>query len=139
MGNDEFIIAEQSRNDSTADSQLVKSEASADFNRVFDLKHVRQSIADAVTVLAENAAQADAAATIIANAVNLSDHPGVVRVPAHDLAPDSDLGNLPVTQDVPPLSVDAIEEALNDPSPTCSIEDLEADLKKLSGSHAKAA
>lgn len=61
-------------------------------------------IADAVTVLAPTAAAADAAATIIANAVNLPKHPGIVRVPARDVLPDSDLGGLKVTRDVPVLS-----------------------------------
>src|SRR5947209_15413399 len=42
-------------------------------------------IADAVTILAANAAAADAAATILANAVDLPDHPKVTRVPACDL------------------------------------------------------
>ncbi len=42
-------------------------------------------IADAVTVLARTASQADAAATIIANAVDLPGHPAIVRCPAHDL------------------------------------------------------
>ncbi len=49
-------------------------------------------IADAVTVLADSAAMADAAATIIANAVDLPGHPAVERKPARDLAPDNDLG-----------------------------------------------
>ena len=57
-------------------------------------------IADAVTVLADRAAAADAAATIIANAVDLPGHPAIVRVPARELAPDSDLGEQPVTQAV---------------------------------------
>jgi ApbE superfamily uncharacterized protein (UPF0280 family) len=70
-------------------------------------------IADAVTVLADRAAMADAAATIIANAVDLPGHPGVVRVPAHDLAPDSDLGNLLVTRDVGQLSSNEIALALD--------------------------
>jgi ApbE superfamily uncharacterized protein (UPF0280 family) len=61
-------------------------------------------IADAVTVLADRAAAADAAATIIANAVDLPGHPAVVRVPARELAPDSDLGNRLVTQAVGPLN-----------------------------------
>jgi uncharacterized protein len=55
-------------------------------------------IADAVTVLADRAAMADAAATIIANVVNLPGHPNIVRQPACEIAPDSDLGDLPVTQ-----------------------------------------
>ena len=62
-------------------------------------------IADAVTVLARTAAQADAAATIIANAVDLPGHPAIVRCPAHDLQPDSDLGaRRLVTRDVGELS-----------------------------------
>jgi uncharacterized protein len=39
-------------------------------------------IADSVTVLAANAAEADAAATLIANAVDLPGHPAVRREPA---------------------------------------------------------
>ena len=57
-------------------------------------------IADAVTVLADRAAAADAAATIIANAIDLPGHPAIVRVPACDLAPDSDLGERLVTRAV---------------------------------------
>ena len=69
-------------------------------------------IADAVTVLARTASEADAAATIIANAVDLPGHPAVVRVPAHDLQPDSDLGARLVTRDVGELSGSEIEGAL---------------------------
>jgi ApbE superfamily uncharacterized protein (UPF0280 family) len=69
-------------------------------------------IADAVTVLAETAAQADAAATIIANAVNLPNHPSITRVPANSLAPDSDLGPRLVIQAVDQLTLDEIAEAL---------------------------
>jgi uncharacterized protein len=69
-------------------------------------------IADAVTVLARTAAQADAAATIIANAVDLPGHPAIIRCPAHDLQPDSDLGGRLVTRDVGGLSHYEIEEAL---------------------------
>jgi len=70
-------------------------------------------IADAVTVLARNAAAADAAATLIANAVDLPGHAAVARVPARDLAPDSDLGHRLVTQGVGPLPTDDIATALN--------------------------
>jgi ApbE superfamily uncharacterized protein (UPF0280 family) len=70
-------------------------------------------IADAVTVLADRAAMADAAATIIANAVDLPGHPNVTRVPARDLAPDSDLGDRLVTQGVGDLSVREIIAALD--------------------------
>lgn len=69
-------------------------------------------IADAVTVLAASAAEADAAATVIANAVDLPDHPAVTRVPACELQPDSDLGALPVTRSVGALGRGEIEEAL---------------------------
>jgi len=69
-------------------------------------------IADAVTVLARTASQADAAATIIANAVDLPGHPAIVRCPAHDLQPDSDLGARLVTRSVGKLSADEIEAAL---------------------------
>ena len=60
-------------------------------------------IADAVTVLAANAASADVAATLIANAVDLPGHPAIRRRPARELAPDSDLGDRPVVVDVAPL------------------------------------
>jgi uncharacterized protein len=69
-------------------------------------------IADAVTVLARTASEADAAATVIANAVDLPGHPAVVRAPAHDLQPDSDLGARLVTRDVGELSGSEIEVAL---------------------------
>lgn len=54
-------------------------------------------IADAVTVLARSAAMADAAATLLANAVDLPGHQAIRRRPALELAPDSDLGDRPVT------------------------------------------
>lgn len=69
-------------------------------------------IADAVTVLADRAAAADAAATIIANAVDLPGHPAVIRVPARELAPDSDLGARLVTQAVGDLSPAEVAQAL---------------------------
>ena len=69
-------------------------------------------IADAVTVLARTASQADAAATIIANAVDLPGHPAITRRPACDLQPDSDLGTRLVTRDVGALSGGEIEAAL---------------------------
>lgn len=61
-------------------------------------------IADAVTALAPTAAMADAAATMIANAVDLPGHPAITRRPACDLQADSDLGPRPVTMAVGPLS-----------------------------------
>lgn len=69
-------------------------------------------IADAVTAVADSAAQADAAATLVANAVNV-DHPGVHRRRARELREDSDLGDLPVTVDVDALPAAALEAALD--------------------------
>jgi len=69
-------------------------------------------IADSVTVLARDAAAADAAATLVANAVDLPDHPSVRRVPASTLDPDSDLGDRLVTVEVGPLSREEIATAL---------------------------
>jgi uncharacterized protein len=68
-------------------------------------------IADAVTVVANNASMADAAATIIANAVNI-DNETIIRQPAQSLDPDSDLGDLLVTMDVALLCADQVETAL---------------------------
>lgn len=70
-------------------------------------------IADSVTVLAANASTADAAATLIANAVDLPGHPMVTRVKAVDLQPDSDLGQRLVTRGVGPLNPDDIGLALS--------------------------
>ncbi len=70
-----------------------------------------RGIADSVTVLAATAAAADAAATIIANAVD-ADHPAIERQPARDLDPDSDLGDLLVTTRVGALPADLIDAAL---------------------------
>ena len=70
-------------------------------------------IADAVTVLADCAAMADAAATIIANAIDLPGHPGITRIRACDLSPDSDLGKRLVTQGVDNLTLSEIHTALD--------------------------
>jgi hypothetical protein len=69
-------------------------------------------IADTVTVLARDAAAADAAATLIANAVDLPGHAAIGRRPAIDLDPDSDLGELPVTVAVGSLAPAEVETAL---------------------------
>jgi ApbE superfamily uncharacterized protein (UPF0280 family) len=70
-------------------------------------------IADAVTVLAATSSMADAAATVVANAVNLPGHPEVLRVPACEIAPDSDLGNLLITRSVGRLNSEEIDIALS--------------------------
>ena len=69
-------------------------------------------IADAVTVLAESAAKADAAATVIANAVNIEDRM-IQRAPACSIDPDSDLGDMPVTVAVGDLPAGAVGQALD--------------------------
>lgn len=68
-------------------------------------------IADSVTVLAHTAAQADAAATVIANAVDIDDS-RIVRRPACEMKDDSDLGERLVTVQVPSLEPDRISRAL---------------------------
>jgi len=70
-------------------------------------------IADAVSVLAETATAADAAATVIANAVDLPGHPAITRLPAREISPDSDLGDLLVTRDVGRLTLREISAALD--------------------------
>ena len=68
-------------------------------------------IADAVTVLAENAASADVAATLIANAVDTY-HPAVDKEPASAQDDQTDLGDRLVTVNVGTLDAAAVEEAL---------------------------
>jgi ApbE superfamily uncharacterized protein (UPF0280 family) len=70
-------------------------------------------IADAVTVLAVTASVADAAATLIANAVDLPGHPAITRIPADELQPDSDLRHRLVTRGVGELTLDEVAEALD--------------------------
>lgn len=69
-------------------------------------------IADAVTVAARNAATADAAATLIANGVDLPGHAKIQRTKAIDLSPDSDLGDRLVTTEVGVLTEAEAQKAL---------------------------
>lgn len=69
-------------------------------------------IADSVTALAATAAEADAAATIIANAVDVPDA-GIHRRAANECKDDSDLGDLPVTVDVDTLAPSQVRRALD--------------------------
>ena len=69
-------------------------------------------IADSVTVVARTAARADAAATILANSVNLPGHPMVTREPASRFDCESDLGERAVTTGVGQLTATEIEQAL---------------------------
>ena len=68
-------------------------------------------IADSVTALGRTAAEADAAATVIANAVNILDA-CIIRRPANDIKDNSDLGDLLITVDVPLLRVGQVDAAL---------------------------
>lgn len=70
-------------------------------------------IADSVTVLARDAARADVAATLIANAVDLPGHPAILRRPAQEVRPDSDLGLRPVTTHVGALAAADVARALD--------------------------
>lgn len=69
-------------------------------------------IADAVTILAADAATADAAATMVANAVDI-DHPAVRRAPASSRKDDSDLGDRLVTVGLGDLPARLVDEALD--------------------------
>ena len=68
-------------------------------------------IADSVTVVAPTASAADAAATVVANAVDVDDA-RVVRAPASSVRDDSDLGDRLVTRAVPPLPAELVALAL---------------------------
>ena len=70
-------------------------------------------IADFVTVFAKDAASADSAATLIANAVDVQSSDAVTRLPAEQLSPDSDLVGRLVTVDVGKLTVDTVSTALS--------------------------
>jgi ApbE superfamily uncharacterized protein (UPF0280 family) len=69
-------------------------------------------IADAVTAFGVNGAGADVAATLIANAVDVTDA-AIARAPAASLDADSDLGGRLVTAAVGPLSRATISAALD--------------------------
>lgn len=69
-------------------------------------------IADSVTVIARTASRADAAATLVANAVN-TEAKTIERIPAVELDPDSDLGKQLVTSDIGPLTPAEIATALD--------------------------
>ena len=75
-------------------------------------RSLSMGIADAVTVLAKSATEADVAATLIANEVNI-EYPGIKKRPASEIKDDSDLGLIPVTVDVPKLPKNKASEALD--------------------------
>jgi uncharacterized protein len=115
-GAEQFAVGLMDRPDHRGVMQTINIEAgdpsrgiatSGRHGRSFSL-----GIADAVTVLAKTASQADAAATVIANAVDLPGHPAIIRSPANALQPDSDLGARLVTRDVGALREGEIDDAL---------------------------
>ncbi len=80
-------------------------------------RSLSRGIADSVTVLARSGAEADAAATVIANAVDLPSPAaaaaaGIVRQPASVVRDDSDLGQIAVTVSVPTLPIAVVQQAL---------------------------
>lgn len=75
-------------------------------------RSLSMGIADSVTVVARTAATADAAATLIANAVDLPGHPAIERLPANEVADDSDLGSRLVVRACGGLSGPDVDEAL---------------------------
>lgn len=75
-------------------------------------RSLSMGIADSVTTIAANAAAADAAATLIANAVDLPGHPAITRQRAMDVVDDSDLGERLVVTGCGALSPDEIDRAL---------------------------
>lgn len=75
-------------------------------------RSLSMGIADSVTIVARNAAAADAAATIVANAVDLPGHAAISRQRAIEVVDDSDLGDHLVVVGCGPLSQDEIDQAL---------------------------
>lgn len=109
LGVDEILDGVQTDGQFEVDSALpVRGVATSGWRgRSFSL-----GIADSVTVLARTAAEADAAATVIANAVDVADA-RIRRLPACELKDDSDLGAIPVTVEVPALEPELVSRALH--------------------------
>ncbi len=109
------VAAEFSRGDVPAINGSLRLDAGAGVGGVATSgargRSFSLGIADSVTVLARDAATADVAATLVANAVNI-DSSAVQRRPARELDPDSDLGDRPVTVAVGALSPAEIDAAL---------------------------
>jgi ApbE superfamily uncharacterized protein (UPF0280 family) len=95
-----------------------------------------RGIASAVTVIAESASIADAAATAIANACFVEDS-SIVQMSAEQMDPNTDLKGLAVTIDVGPLSankkIQALETALSKASALCRQECIVGALIALEG------
>jgi hypothetical protein len=76
-------------------------------------RSLSMGIADSVTILARNAAEADAAASLVANAVDLPSHPAITRKRAIDVIDDSDLGEHLVVVGCGSLTADECKAALS--------------------------
>lgn len=76
-------------------------------------RSLSMGIADSVTIIAANAAAADAAATIVGNAVDLPGHPQISRARAIDVVDDSDLGERMVVVGCGRLSDEEVSSALS--------------------------
>ena len=110
------------------ENQIMKSSLAAIPNMIAEIKYKDKSrgiatsgwrgksfsrgIADSVTVLAKNAAIADAAATMICNTVDIHNNPKIKKKPANNLYEDSDLKNLSITVEVGELTKVEIKEAI---------------------------
>jgi hypothetical protein len=70
-----------------------------------------RGIASAVTVLADNASLADAAATAVANSCFVEDK-SILQLPAQNIDPNSDLADIHVTSEVKLLSTESIRKAV---------------------------
>lgn len=116
LGPNQNFTTSVSMHDGTQVARIVVKNCSGIGGIATSGRHGRSfsfGIADSVTVLAANAAIADATATLIANAVDLPKNPAITRVPASELDPDTDLGKRPVVTDCKPLSRSEITRALN--------------------------
>ncbi len=84
-----------------------------------------RGIASAVTVIAENASIADAAATAIANECFVEDR-SIAQIPAEQIDPGTDLKGMNVTVDVGTLSsakkIQAVKMALSKADALCRLE-----------------
>jgi ApbE superfamily uncharacterized protein (UPF0280 family) len=75
-------------------------------------RSLTRGIASAVTIIAETASVADAAATAVANASFIEDE-HVIQRPAEEIDPDTDIPGIPVTVRVGPLSKEKKSRALS--------------------------
>ncbi|MEA3230647.1 MAG: hypothetical protein U9Q05_02690, partial [Thermodesulfobacteriota bacterium] len=78
----------------------------------FGGRSLSRGIASAVTVVADQASVADAAATAIANACTVEDM-AIVRVPAEQIDPNTDLPGVEVTVEIGPLSPEKKRKAMD--------------------------